>query len=145
MRWAHVPADRFVQLNKDFCRSTGFLPAPNLDELPSAIAICPCDCQNVGWIFLQSLCYARIALYMVPAFMGLTIWPQCWGMCLTFLPSKNSWIIHFSPDDWTTPSDRAPHEVSHSNMSARGILLQWNIGWLHLSTQYFSVTERHRS
>ena len=69
--------------------------------------------------------------------MGLTIWPQYWGMCLTFFPSKNSWIIHFSPDDWIT--------VSHSNMSTRGISLQWNIGWLHLSTQYFSVTERHRS
>lgn len=25
MRWAHVPADRFVQLNKDFCRSTRFV------------------------------------------------------------------------------------------------------------------------
>lgn len=100
--------------------------APNLDELPSAIAICPCDCHNVGWIFLQSLCYARIELYLVPAFMGLTIWPQCWGMCLTFLLSKNSRIIHFSPDDWIT--------VSHSNMSTRGISLQCNIGWLHLST-----------
>lgn len=69
--------------------------------------------------------------------MGRTIWPQCWGMCLTFFPSKISWIIHFSPDDWIA--------VSHSNMSTRGISLQWNIGWLHLSTQNFSVTERHRS
>lgn len=28
-----------------------WVSAPNLDELPSAIAICPCDCHNVGWIF----------------------------------------------------------------------------------------------